>query len=42
MSHNGFDQIFPRGEPNDAFAQYYGDHSVFPVYSAPRAGGRAG
>ena len=23
MSENGFDQIFPTGEPNDAFAQYF-------------------
>jgi quercetin dioxygenase-like cupin family protein len=35
MTDTGFDQIFPTGEPNDAFAQYFIGQS----YLAPLTGG---
>ena len=35
MTGNGFDQIFPMGDPNDAYAQYFTGHS----YNALLAGG---
>ena len=35
MNDTSFDQIFPLGEPNDAYAQYFTSNS----YLAPLAGG---
>ncbi len=35
MTDNTFDQMFPQGQPNDAFAQYFVGQS----YLAPLAGG---